>query len=420
MSLIRLDFLVCHLSVILESLKKAGQDGAYMTCADGQVRRIIPALASYVADYPEQCLVACCMENRCLIGEVPPERRGEHERCISRNQQETLDLLLAHRNDLLTSETKARFKALGLRAVHEPFWRDLPHAKIFTCFTPDLLHQLHKGVFKDHLVKWCTTLLTETELDARFQSLPTLSGLRHFKSGISHVQQWTGTEHKEMEKVFVALVAGGVADEVLLAVRALINFIYLASLHSHTTSTLSALQRALDDFHAHKQAFIDFGARTACHFNIPKYHMLQHYVDLIYEFGSTDGFNTEWSERLHIDYAKDAYRASNKKDYVAQMTKWLARQEAVDRFSVYLEWCCRSHQRVNEIVPQPQSEAGGNLHAVSIHIKSRRKPKFTRFCVEHARFITNILSYCLFSVIQSSACTTLSDSSKHHSESWGI
>ena len=65
--------------------------------------------------------------------------------------------------------------------------------------------------------------------------------------------------------------------------------------------------------------------------------MLEHYVDLIFKFGSADGFNTEWSERLHIDCAKEAYRASNKKNYVVQMTQWLSRQEAVDRFTVYLD-----------------------------------------------------------------------------------
>lgn len=198
-------------------------------------------------------------------------------------------------------------------------------------------------------MKWCTMLLGDEELDCRFRDAPSTTGLRHFKNGISHVSQWTGHEHKEMEKVFVALVAGGVPDEVLKAVRALIDFIYNASLNSHTTLSLIALRTALDTFHAHKQAFIDYHARHPEHFNIPKYHMLDYYVDLIYSLGSADGFNTEWSERLHIDYAKEAYRASNKKDYVAQMTKWLSRQEAVDRFDVYLEWC---HLQVKRKKPQ--------------------------------------------------------------------
>ncbi|KAG6901439.1 hypothetical protein DXG01_001133, partial [Tephrocybe rancida] len=65
---------------------------------------------------------------------------------------------------------------------------------------------------------------------------------------------------------------------------------------------------------------------------------MQHYTALIKLFGSADGFNTESPERLHIDYAKNAYRASNKNDYTIQMMNWLSRQESVDRFTRYLEW----------------------------------------------------------------------------------
>lgn len=345
------------MSVILEELVKVGENnGTLMTCADRVVRMILPVLAAYVCDYPEQCLVAGCMENRCPIGEVAPDQRGAHQNCVKRDQREILNLLDLHRRGELSKELQDRFTKIGLRAIYEPFWRNLPFADIFQCFTPDLLHQLHKGVFKDHLVKWCTTLIGSFELDSRFKSAPTLQGLRHFKAGISKVSQWTGHEHKEMEKVFLALVAGAVDDEVVFAVRALMDFIHLASLQAHTTATLAALQEALDDFHQYKDVFIRLGARSPPHFNIPKYHMLEHYVALIRNFGSADGFNTEWSERLHIDYAKDAYRASNKKDYIAQMTTWLSRQEAVDRFSVYLEWFRNGEyqpQLVHELDPLP-------------------------------------------------------------------
>ena len=46
----------------------------------------------------------------------------------------------------------------------------------------------------------------------------------------------------------------------------------------------------------------------------------------------------ESPERLHIDYAKDAYRMSNKKEYVQQMMVWLESQEAVARFRLYLDY----------------------------------------------------------------------------------
>ena len=71
------------------------------------------------------------------------------------------------------------------------------------------------------------------ELDQRFKAMPTVPGPRHFKKGISHGQQCTTTEYKEMQKVFVVLIAGAVDVKVLAVVQALIDFAYYAQYHLH-------------------------------------------------------------------------------------------------------------------------------------------------------------------------------------------
>ncbi|KAJ7206698.1 hypothetical protein C8J57DRAFT_1441201 [Mycena rebaudengoi] len=317
---------------LLRPLIDAGNSGVDMVCADGFIRRVHPILAAYIADHPEQCLVACCKENRCPRCTVPRDERGSGAVWPPRDVKDTLALLDDHQQ----GKNPPKFDEDGLRPVYHPFWRDLPHSDIFTCFTPDLLHQLHQGVFKSHLVKWCIALIGEDEFDARFIAMRGHAGLRHFKKGISAVSQWTGTEHKEMQRVFLGVLAGAVSAPVLTVVKSLIDFFYYAQFQSHTSRTLDALQASLDTFHAHKDILIQLGIRE--HFNIPKIHSLQHYADGIRSLGSADGYNTEAPERLHIDFAKKAYRSSNKRDYTAQMTVWLQRQEAFALRQSYLDW----------------------------------------------------------------------------------
>ena len=120
------------------------------------------------------------------------------------------------------------------------------------------------------------------------------------------------------------------------AARALLDFLYLAQYPVHTNETLRALDDALNRFHANKKIFVDLGVQEA--FKIPKLHSLRHYNESIQLFGTTDNYNTQATERLHIDYAKDAYRATNTKDEYPQMTRWMERQEQLFRHAQYISW----------------------------------------------------------------------------------
>jgi hypothetical protein len=294
------------------------------------------------------------MENRCPRCVAGPKDLGEPVHSTYRDHSNTLHILKEQSQGLSPDE----FKDQGLCPIW-PFWADLPHCDIFSCITPDILHQLHKGFFKDHIVSWSTDTVEggAHEIDAQFKALPPHPTLHHFKKGISLVTQWTGTEFKNMEKVFLGVIVGIAELEAICAVRGVLNFIYYAHFESHDLRSLAKLDEAWAAFHRNKRIFIELGIRE--HFNIPKVHSAKHYLDAIRSRGSAAGFNTEGMEWLHIDYAKIGYKVTNKKQYIKQMTKWLTRQEKIHCFTAYLRWAVPGYMS-NANIPGPDIENADN------------------------------------------------------------
>jgi hypothetical protein len=309
---------------ILTPLIQPGKEGVKMTCADHHQRLVFPILTAYIADHPEQCLVSCCMENRCPRCVVGRLELGRPVHSALRNHGDTVHILEEQAAGLSPEE----FTTQGLRAVW-PFWTDLPHCDIFSCFTPDILHQLHKGLFKDHLVAWTSACIPggDREIDKRFKVMAHHPSLHHFKKGISMISQWTGTEFKNMEKVFLGIIAGAAQPALIRAVRGVLDFIYYAHFEQHTLTSLIDLEAALLMFHNNKHVFVDEGIRTSEGFNIPKLHAALHYLFSIRSRGTADGFNSEASERLHIDYAKVAYNKTSKKDYIIAVCEKLVKTQ---------------------------------------------------------------------------------------------
>ena len=193
-----------------------------------------------------------------------------------------------------------------------------------------------------HLVGWIKSVFGHAELDARCQRLPPNHNVRLFLNGISNLSQLTGKEHDEISRILLGVVVdlplpdGRNSDQLIRAVRVVLDFLYLAQYPVHTTESLTALVDALNDFHANKEIFVKLHVRES--FNIPKIHSLQHYSGSIKLFGTADNYNTQATERLHIDYAKEAYRATNSKDEYPQMTLWLERKEKFARHASYVAW----------------------------------------------------------------------------------
>jgi hypothetical protein len=168
----------------------------------------------------------------------------------------------------------------------------------------------------------------------------------------------SGQEHKRMCVIILGLIIDLPLPSTLnlscmiKAVCALLDFIYLAQLTSHTDDTICWLEDSLATFHNNKAIFIDLRVRE--HFNIPKLHSLSHYESSIQQFGTADNYNMKQSKHLHIDLAKDAYHTTNYKDKYFQMTVWLERQEKIEQHADFVVW----RQHTNWCISLSQTQIG--------------------------------------------------------------
>ena len=339
---------------VLAPIAACGELGVAMISADGIWRRCHPILAAFVGDYPEQALVTCTYNGRCSKCQVPHDQLGEYRSFSPRVQSNAINIYR------LANNTPMFWKACreaSLKPVSHPFWASHQFTDIFLSITPDILHQLLQGVMK-HLVRWLSspTVFGSADINARCRCLPPNHSITHFETGITTLSHLSGKDHKNICRVLLGLIiglplpGGQASSHVVRAVRALLDFLYLSQLPSHTTDTLRRLQDSLALFHDNKAVFVDLGTRR--HFNFPKLHSLLHYVSSIMLFGTTDNYNTEQTERLHIDFAKDAYRATNRKDEYKQMTVWLERREKVQQHVASIRRQQHEQARAGAAIPQ--------------------------------------------------------------------
>ncbi|KAH9970250.1 hypothetical protein BJV74DRAFT_784509 [Russula compacta] len=93
-------------------------------CPDGHFHRAVYGLSPYITDYPEQVWLASIVQGWCP-------------------------------------------KYVSDSCCFNPFTHRFPRADIHELLMPDLLHQVIKGTFKDHIIMWINQYLVEEYGEAR-------------------------------------------------------------------------------------------------------------------------------------------------------------------------------------------------------------------------------------------------------------
>ncbi|KAG0705855.1 hypothetical protein DFH29DRAFT_980756 [Suillus ampliporus] len=276
------------MDLVCSNLKVAAHIGEYMVDPSARLRYCFTPLISHITDLPEQLMISCITKN------------SSPSLC---NRVDPWNLIVFVREA----------KKLHLSGVHLPFSNP---AKFLT---PEILHALHKFFF-DHVLKWIKQIMGH-ELDVRFKSHHKRTGVRHFSGGVSHVNQMTGREHRDIQRTIVPMLWGVASPDFIRTVRAMIDFIYLAQNPLHTESSIASMTQALQDFHNHKQAILDAEARreksgAKDDFFIPKLELMQSFTRAICNVGSL------------LQWTAD-------RDFVLQIARILDREETIRLFDLY-------------------------------------------------------------------------------------
>ncbi|KAI0683319.1 hypothetical protein BC835DRAFT_1536434 [Cytidiella melzeri] len=255
---------------ILQPLEKFGILGLSMVTGSSVEHRVHPIFACFVGDYPEQILVALGYTGKCACCKIAHAKLGDYApKCATdlRDLAAILDILDSF--DTCPEDFLKLCAAAGVKPVIDPFWLNFPYTHIFRSITPDVLHQLYQGIVK-HLVAWLIEAYGAAEIDARCRRIPPNHHIRIFENGISSLSKVTGHEHDQICQILLGVVLDMPLLDftvspapVVRCVRAILDFLYLAQYPVHTDDTLALLD------------------------------------DSIRLFGTTDNFNTEYTEQRH-------------------------------------------------------------------------------------------------------------------------
>ncbi|THG94016.1 hypothetical protein EW026_g7366, partial [Hermanssonia centrifuga] len=166
-------------------------------CPDRHFCQVIYGL--YIADYMEQIVVTAIVQNWCVI-------------------------------------CKELWDNYVIISTIMPFSDDFPQANIHKLIAGNLLHQIIKGCFKEHLVNWVFTyILLEHgkakgheiwgQIERHLAAVLIFPGLCPFHQGCNF-KQWTGDNSKGLMKIFLPAMVDFIPPNMTCAIKYFIEFCY--------------------------------------------------------------------------------------------------------------------------------------------------------------------------------------------------
>ncbi|KAI9432824.1 hypothetical protein H4582DRAFT_2061412 [Lactarius indigo] len=276
-------------------------------CGDGYFRRVIYGLGPYIADYPEQTLLAGVVSGWCPKCTAQPSKFDDDATAIFRSHAHT-ELL----KDAFEGQPGILWEGYGIISDIIPFTAHFPRANIHELLSPDLLHQVIKGTFKDHLVEWITDYLQIVHRKSRANET-----LADIDRRIAAVPLFPGDDSKALMKVYLPAIVGYVPPQMVQALAAFMEFCYLARRSQLDEDTLDQIDMAVACFHHEREIFKETGVRKD--FSLPRQHLLSHYRFLIQQFGAPNGLCSSITKSKHIKAVKEPWCRLSRNEPLGQM-----------------------------------------------------------------------------------------------------
>ncbi|KIJ63236.1 hypothetical protein HYDPIDRAFT_92454 [Hydnomerulius pinastri MD-312] len=318
---------------VVEPLKIAACIGIMLSDLAGNSQCCFTLLASCIVDTPEACTITCVRGKTSPTTLANYTHFGDPLRHPPRTKATTLASIAAVETD--PNDLQAYFKACAkdrLNSVQKPFWDNWERSDPANFLTPEPLHHWHRE-FYDHDIRWCMNAVGNAEIDFRFSIMQPITGQRHFAKGITTLKQVTGRVQRDLQRYIVGVIAGAAPAGVVRAIRALMDFHYLAQAPIINDDGCKAIQHVLSEFHCYKQSIIAAGARCGEsgnvleHWQIPKLKLMQSIAPSIPDSSPAIQWTADTMERAHIDLIKDPASSTNNREYEAQICRALDRLE---------------------------------------------------------------------------------------------